>query len=282
MNCASTRSAASSNATSSVSRSTSTPAWARRSINRRSCSSCGKISAIRKRTDAAPIAPRTACATCLPAAQRLTAIIFRPPLDDRIGEANLAVQLERARLHGERARRRPRLRRLVDDPHAHAQPRQPQGQHQARRSCADDQDVRVGLGHTHAMPSTLDDLLERAALIEREVEKELNDVRAHWRYRIDAGKVRFEEDVHAVHRRLKQGIPAYLRESDPLHVLVAPVIYSLIVSIAILDLWVSLYQLTCFPIFGIARVRRGAYIVFWTRRSKTNPFATRKVDHLRT
>jgi hypothetical protein len=112
------------------------------------------------------------------------------------------------------------------------------------------------------MPSTLDDLLERAALLEREVEEELNLVREQWRYRIDAGKVRFEEDVHAVHRRLKQSIPAYLRESNPLHLLVAPVIYSLIVPIAILDLWVSLYQLTCFPVFGIAHVRRGAYIVF--------------------
>jgi len=112
------------------------------------------------------------------------------------------------------------------------------------------------------MPSTLDDLLERAALLEREVEKELNLVREQWRYRIDAGRVRFEEEVHAVHRRLKQSVPAYLRESNPLHLLVAPVIYSLIVPIAILDLWVSLYQLTCFPMFGIARVRRDAYIVF--------------------
>ena len=48
-------------------------------------------------------------------------------LDDRVSEADLAVQLQRACLHGNRARRRPRLRRLVDDPHAHAQPRQPEG-----------------------------------------------------------------------------------------------------------------------------------------------------------
>ena len=36
--------------------------------------------------------------------------------------------------------------------------------------------------------------------------------------------------------------------------LVAPVIYSLIVPIVILDIWISLYQLICFPIFGISRV----------------------------
>jgi uncharacterized cupin superfamily protein len=41
-------------------------------------------------------------------------------VDDRVGEADLAVELERARLHGQRARRRTRLGRLVDDPHLDA------------------------------------------------------------------------------------------------------------------------------------------------------------------
>jgi hypothetical protein len=31
---------------------------------------------------------------------------------------------------------------------------------------------------------------------------------------------------------------------------------------AILDLFVSFYQMTCFPIYGVAKVRRGNYIVF--------------------
>jgi len=66
-----------------------------------------------------------------------------PPatFDDGVGEADLAVELERPSLHGKRARRRPRFRSLVDNPHAHAEPRQPQGQDQARRPCADDEDV---------------------------------------------------------------------------------------------------------------------------------------------
>src|SRR6476620_3446753 len=112
------------------------------------------------------------------------------------------------------------------------------------------------------MPSTLDDLIERAARLEREIEHELNQAREHWRYRIDRGKIRFEHDVRAAHRRLKQRIPAYLLESNPLHLLVAPVIYSLIEPIAVLDAWISLNQAICVPVFGIARVRRDACIVF--------------------
>ena len=40
----------------------------------------------------------------------------------------------------------------------------------------------------------------------------------------------------------------------------APFIYSLVVPIALLDVWITLYQWVCFPIYGIARVRRSTYI----------------------
>ena len=81
-----------------------------RSINSRSCSSCGKISAYGIRTDArAHVAEARRVPTCLPAAQRLTARHSPSARDHRIGETDLAVQLERACLHGQRARRRARL-----------------------------------------------------------------------------------------------------------------------------------------------------------------------------
>ena len=41
-----------------------------------------------------------------------------------------------------------------------------------------------------------------------------------------------------------------------------PIIYSMIVPLLLLDLCVSFYQATCFPIYGISKVRRGDYIVF--------------------
>src|SRR6185436_3133187 len=111
------------------------------------------------------------------------------------------------------------------------------------------------------MPSRLDDLLDRLAGLERELEAELNQARAQWRYRLDAGRVRFEREVQAAHRRLKQRIPRFLRESSLRNTLTAPVIYSLVVPIALLDLWISLYQAICFRAYGIALVRRSSYIV---------------------
>jgi hypothetical protein len=112
------------------------------------------------------------------------------------------------------------------------------------------------------MPSRIEDLLVRIAELEREVEHELNRARDQWRYRVVAGRIRFERDVRLAHDRLKHSIPTFIRESSLLNLLTAPLIYSMIVPIALIDGWLTVYQRVCFPIYGIARVRRSTYIVF--------------------
>ena len=70
-----------------------------------------------------------------------------------------------------------------------------------------------------------------------------------------------ERDLRRAQRRLKQSVPSYLLESRPLNLLGAPFIYSMILPIALLDAWISLYQWICFPLFGVRTVRRGDYVV---------------------
>jgi hypothetical protein len=111
------------------------------------------------------------------------------------------------------------------------------------------------------MPSRIDDLRSHIARLERELETDLEEARARWRYRIEKGRVRFTRDVLAGHKRLKQSVPRFIRESNLLSLVTGPVIYSLIVPIALLDAWISAYQSICFPIYGIAPVPRSTYIV---------------------
>jgi len=54
------------------------------------------------------------------------------------------------------------------------------------------------------MSSHIDDLRRRITDLERELEGEFGRARERWRYRIDAGRVRFERDARMAHRRLKQ------------------------------------------------------------------------------
>ena len=96
----------------------------------------------------------------------------------------------------------------------------------------------------------IDDLLQRMATLEREIDLELDLVRSTWRYRFEKKRIRFERNAREAHRRLRRSIPRYLRESQILNVLTAPVIYAMIIPIAFLDAWVSLYQAICFRAYG--------------------------------
>jgi len=111
------------------------------------------------------------------------------------------------------------------------------------------------------MPPHIDNLLAQITQLERDLETEFSRARDQWRYRVEAGRVRFERDVRLAHKRLRQSIPRFIRESSPLNALTAPLIYSMVVPIAILDAAFSVYQRVCFPIYGIARVRRSGYVV---------------------
>src|SRR5688572_19170507 len=76
----------------------------------------------------------------------------------------------------------------------------------------------------------------------------------------------FDKEVQRAHGRLRQTIPSYIREGSVLSLLSAPVIYLLLIPLTLLGAWVWAYQWICFPIYGIARVRRGEYFVMDRRR----------------
>jgi hypothetical protein len=111
------------------------------------------------------------------------------------------------------------------------------------------------------MPSRIDEILDRITALERELEAEFAQAQMRWRYRFETGKVRFERDVAAAHARFRQTVPRFLRESSIPVLLTAPVIYGLLIPIALLDLAVTIYQQICFRVYRIVLVDRSAYIV---------------------
>ncbi|RME14097.1 MAG: hypothetical protein D6801_09880, partial [Alphaproteobacteria bacterium] len=106
----------------------------------------------------------------------------------------------------------------------------------------------------------LKDLLERARKLEDEIEVEVARHRAELGSEFEGGRVRFKAEVRRRHRAARQKWRDFLRGARLGVLLTAPVIYSLIVPLVVLDIWVSLYQWICFPAYGIARVRRRDFI----------------------
>ena len=105
-------------------------------------------------------------------------------------------------------------------------------------------------------------LLDQMALLEEDLRVALHEQEAGALYRIKDKRVEFEESIRQTHLRLKSGFFHWLVTYRPLNLVTGPVIYSMIVPLAILDLFVSFYQVVCFPIYGVAKVSRTNYIVY--------------------
>jgi hypothetical protein len=105
------------------------------------------------------------------------------------------------------------------------------------------------------------EVLDRIRELETDLEHEVAAAQHQWHYRVESGRVRFEAKVRRRHLELKTSIRRYLRESYFPSVLSAPIVYSVAIPFMLIDLWVTLYQYICFPIYGITRVRRADYIV---------------------
>jgi hypothetical protein len=107
--------------------------------------------------------------------------------------------------------------------------------------------------------------MEKLAQIEQELEaalaSEVKEKQKDFRYRIDRKKILFEEGMKRVNKEMRQGVVAFLISTPIMSLLVAPVIYSLYIPLALLDLWITLYQAVCFRAYGIPHVRRSDFIV---------------------
>jgi hypothetical protein len=105
-------------------------------------------------------------------------------------------------------------------------------------------------------------LLDQMSSLEEEMRLALHEQETSALYQIKGKRVEFEQSIREAHLRLKTGFFHWLVTFRPQNLITGPIIYSMIVPMAILDLAVSFYQATCFPIYGVARVSRGDYFVF--------------------
>ncbi len=105
-------------------------------------------------------------------------------------------------------------------------------------------------------------LTEKICMLEAELEAELAQRRAELRVGLEKGKAFFEEEILRRHRELRTRLSTYVLNARLLVILTAPVIYALIVPLVLLDLFVTIYQAVCFPVYGIPKARRRDYLVF--------------------
>ena len=105
-------------------------------------------------------------------------------------------------------------------------------------------------------------LLEQINALEEELQAEMGKQQEKLVYQIRGKKIEFERAVRARHRQLKVGLVRWMLTVRPLNLLTAPVIYGMVIPLLVFDVLIMFYQITCFPVYRIPRVRRAEYFSY--------------------
>lgn len=112
------------------------------------------------------------------------------------------------------------------------------------------------------MQTRIEELIERIHGLQEELEEEFRQRRESLGVVLEAQRHRLSREVARQQRYYKVSLLRFLRHSRLMVVLTAPIIYAVFIPFVLIDLFVTIYQTLCFPVYGIPRVRRRDYLVF--------------------
>ncbi len=112
------------------------------------------------------------------------------------------------------------------------------------------------------MNDTIEQLLKQITALEDDLRKALSEQQSSVFFQIKGKRVEFEHSIKQTHKRLKRNFFHWLVTDRPQNLITGPIIYAMVIPLIITDLFVSFYQMSCFPIYGIKKVRRADYIIY--------------------
>jgi hypothetical protein len=111
------------------------------------------------------------------------------------------------------------------------------------------------------MDSRINEIVLQMKTLENELMDELKKKQDEFFYTLEDKKVKFEESVVKEGRAKVVSSIKYLSSFPVLVILTIPFIWSMMIPALIADIFVTIYQVVCFPIFKIPKVKRKDYII---------------------
>ncbi|MBI5439129.1 MAG: hypothetical protein HY936_09330 [Nitrosomonadales bacterium] len=111
------------------------------------------------------------------------------------------------------------------------------------------------------MNNRISQILDQITALENELHTAIEQQEGRLRYQIEGKCVTFERAIKEAHIKVKIGVFRWFLTVRPQNYLTMPIIYSMIIPLTLFDLFITLYQAICFPIYRIAKVSRANYIV---------------------
>lgn len=112
------------------------------------------------------------------------------------------------------------------------------------------------------MNNRIRQIVDQIAALDVELHAAIDNQQERLRFRIEGRRVVFEQAIRVAHKQARLGVFRWFLTVRPQNYLTMPVIYGMAAPLVLFDLCISLYQLSCFPVYRIARVKRADYIVY--------------------
>jgi hypothetical protein len=107
----------------------------------------------------------------------------------------------------------------------------------------------------------IDDLIDQIRGLESEVQLEFDKKRDDLFSVLGKRRVSLSRQIAGLDRGPRLGLLRFVSQAAPVGWLVAPVIWLAVFPLALLDLFLLLYQAVYFPVYGIPKARRSDYVI---------------------
>lgn len=126
------------------------------------------------------------------------------------------------------------------------------------------------------MSNKIDEIVSKINELEDELIDELKKKEEEFFYKFENEKVIFEQDIiNNGKSRIINSIK-YLSSFPVLAIFTIPFIWAMLIPIFIVDVLITIYQVICFPIYKIPKVKRSQYVVM----DRYNLFYLDKVEKI--
>ncbi|MCK5110331.1 MAG: hypothetical protein KAQ94_02335 [Arcobacteraceae bacterium] len=126
------------------------------------------------------------------------------------------------------------------------------------------------------MSNKIDEIIEQIKTLEDELIDEFKNKEKEFFYKIENEKIKFEQDVIEEGKSKIVNSIKYLSSLPILATLTIPFIWLMIIPIIVIDISVTIFQVICFPIYKIPKVKRKDYIII----DRYNLFYLDKVEKI--
>ncbi len=112
------------------------------------------------------------------------------------------------------------------------------------------------------MDSKINEILQKIDALKKELRIEYNRMSEQYWFIIKERKIIFLKKIQVYNKKFKEGLFHYIFTANIRNILSVPFIYGMFFPIVLLDIFLTLYQYTAFPLYWIKRVTRKDFITY--------------------